>query len=951
MKKIISAAFAVICAVAMLLPLCAAPVMALEADSALGSGKKYEELAKINYTKEQYSSPEAKLATMTLVVENTKYALYVQEYTAETCVVDKTTGQMLFSNPYDVSDSKANATIKYQLLSQILLTYTDSEGLSYSLDSYSAGVGNDQVVLRLIKGGLRVEYTIGDSTKRKIVPYQIEKSRFEENILAPFYEATTTSELSFEEYLAMKRSGDSAQVATAERAEAFDFQRFLSFYTLMDVSDPSLTAREQTVMMENYPATKNMAIYVLPEDITNRQLTDLETYIAQNTEYSLEDMLLDHEQVGFELEGTSPAVFKMALEYTLTEDGLQVRLPSRGISFDTATYRLESVSILPYFGAARTGDRAEDSRFDTGYNFIPDGSGSIINFDQNAAFTRISGTLYGNDFGFYNTTSAATSNYHTWRIPVYGTVTETAYNINDPVLDENGEAMKNEDGTPVTAHRESTARQGYVAIITEGDSLTRIDSVTGGAQHEYNSVYTTFFPRQTDSYPLDGITVSGGVAMYTKAIERRYVGNYTIQYRMLWDEEANYVGMAKAYREFLIKSGALSKLEVNEDIPLYVDLIGDIDTTKKVLGVPVATKTAITSFEDAETIISELKAAGINNQSVRYLGWMNGGMASTAPTKLKVDKVLGGRKGLEKLMQFAKDEGVNLYMDFDFAYVDRLDTFDGYDSSKQAAKTIDGKTAYYKTYNAVTQSFNSFVAEVVSAHSYIDFYSKITEKYSAYYGDTEKNISVGSLGFALNSSQDEEFPLNREDAKNYTVSALEKIRQDYDSVLTTQGNAYTWANVDTILNIPLDSSNRNNISEEVPFIGIVLHGYMNYAGDAINLAGDYEYNLLKTIENGANPYFILAYENTAELKTNGYGQYYAVDWATWKDSVIEEYNKINDAIAPLQGCQITAHEFLGNRVVRVTYDNDTQIYLNYNNFAVTVDELELPAMSFEVIAD
>jgi hypothetical protein len=183
--------------------------------------------------------------------------------------------------------------------------------------------------------------------------------------------------------------------------------------------------------------------------------------------------------------------------------------------------------------------------------------------------------------------------------------------------------------------------------------------------------------------------------------------------------------------------------------------------------------------------------------------------------------------------------------------------------------------------------------------------------------------------------------------KDYTVFALEEIKKDFDQMVVEKGNYYTWQYADTILDIPLDSSNRNTTTAEVPFLGILLHGYMNYTGEAINMAGDYEYTLLKTIENGANPYFVLAYKNISELKKNGYSKYYAVEYSVWKDTIIKEYKKLNEVLAPVQDQIITNHEILQERVVRVSYENGTEVYLNYNNFAVTVNGLEIPAMGFQ----
>ncbi|MBP5288285.1 MAG: hypothetical protein J6Z79_00240 [Clostridia bacterium] len=951
--KILSGVISLILAVSMIAALVPA---AVEAKSPFGDPDLYKFLHDIKYQSKIYHSPEEKIATMTKAVENDRYALYIQEYTAEVVVVDKVTGQKLFTNPWDAADSECSISLQDQLLSQIILDYTDREGSNYKLTSYRDAAEQQQIVVKQIRNGVRVEYTLGAAAKKRIVPRRIERSRFEELILKPFFEATTESEVPFEDYIALKNGSDDDKMK-AESMEAFAFSKVVSFYSLRDLSDPNLTAREQAAMVENYPVTEKMAIYVTDDKIKPADLNTIEGYIKEYTEYSLDDMLSDHEMTEYELEETSPPVFRMALEYTLEKDGFQARLPARGISYDSSTYTLGTIQVLPFLGAGRVsrkelvtvgGENAPadtDIRRDVGYNFVPDGSGTIINFDQNTQKTLISGTVYGPDYGFYDIGSAGAASYQTWRVPVYGTVMEETYVVAEDVYDRNDETLL------LTAAGEYTMKQGFVAFMTEGESLTRIDAAFGGPEHEYNATTTTFFARQTDSYPLDGITVSGGegTASYTKAIERKYVGNYTMKYRFLWDEEANYVGMANAYRRYLIDEGILPKeIDSKSDVSLYLDLLGDIDTTIQVLGVPVSTKAELTTFENAQTIMDELKDAGVKNQILRYLGWMNGGMASTAPAKMDVEGSLGGEKGLEKLVESVRSAGNQIFMDFDFAYVDTVGMFDGFDDKTDTAKTIDGKAAFFKDYNPVMHAFNTQVAYVVASNRVLPIYSKVAEKYGKLFKDGEKFISVGSLGSALSSSQDEEFPMNREDSKSYTISALERIAEDYDHVIVEDGNAYTWRYADHILDLPLDSSNRTNTTAEVPFLGILLHGYKHYTGAAINLAGDYEYNILKTIESGADPYFVIAYQNTALLKTNGYGAYYAVNYETWKENIISEYKRIDEAMKGVQGQSIISHEILDSRVVKVTYENGCVIYLNYNNFDVVEEGVPLSAMDFVV---
>ncbi|MBQ2863276.1 MAG: hypothetical protein IJE84_03790, partial [Clostridia bacterium] len=97
----------------------------------------------------------------------------------------------------------------------------------------------------------------------------------------------------------------------------------------------------------------------------------------------------------------------------------------------------------------------------------------------------------------------------------------------------------------------------------------------------------------------------------------------------------------------------------------------------------------------------------------------------------------------------------------------------------------------------------------------------------------------------------------------------------------------------------------------VPFMGVVIHGSINFTGSPINMEGDMDYALLKAIENGASLYFILSYDNTELLKEDvTLSQYYSVRYDIWKEDVIKIYEKLNNAIGDLQDQLIVGHEFL-----------------------------------------
>jgi hypothetical protein len=115
--------------------------------------------------------------------------------------------------------------------------------------------------------------------------------------------------------------------------------------------------------------------------------------------------------------------------------------------------------------------------------------------------------------------------------------------------------------------------------------------------------------------------------------------------------------------------------------------------------------------------------------------------------------------------------------------------------------------------------------------------------------------------------------------------------------------------VDHVINATIDSSHLAYSSYAVPFFGMVFHGYVNYAGGALNYSGSDDYDLLRSIESGASLYYILCYDNTNYMKDDPMlSKYFGVDYANWYASIVDSYSKLNKAIGGLQKYEITDHK-------------------------------------------
>ena len=928
-----------------------------------------KEVSISDYVTQVYNNPEEKLATMELMRTDGNHQLWVDKRSGEVAWVETDAGgnpteNILFTNPYDVASSKGSKTTKQELLSQIIVSFTDTTGTAKQLYSYTDAALNDQITVQLIKGGVRVEYIIGREDSRKLIPKLIYDESFQENILVNIQGAIDRGDLvedmAYEWFLNAWQEFNPNKMSPGMRMEMIKrYPALGEFYT--DANGEIV----YPVLWSWLPKMSNVA------DTLKREAW-IKMYCP---DYTFEQLDADHEATGYVAEDEKYPVFKMALEYYLSEDeGLSVRLPCNGLRYDAASYTLQNLTVLPYMGAGNyknagvSYETVDENGLPTtavteSYTFFPDGSGALFDHAELGNSTeKLLGYIYGEDFAYHQLIGLK---FHkAVRYPVYGIVSnEVFYEYTYTATNEDGQStdytervsctvktadqiaqeIEKKEGVLKSGDLEDsivTYQRGYVAVVEEADAFTRLQLYHGGALHNYSTVYAYFNPKASDTYSLSGSIASSAESVGISS-DRKYTGSFTLRYYMLTDDNlaqerkvneptykyynSSWLGMAEAYRDYLTNTGKLSKAltqeDVKTDIPLYIEAFGALETKETIATIPVWVMTPLTTFENVWTMYEELSDLNVKNINFKLTGFANGGMYATMPYHLKWEKNVGGAEGFEELI--AKADEINastdgshlgLYPDFDFAYVQSSTTFDGLNLKKDAVKTLDNRYTSYRYYDASIQNFVGFYKLAISPARYSKFYEKLISNYKDY---ELASMSVASLGNTLNSDFDEDDPYNREQSKELTQKALADINNAGYSLMTDGGNAYTWAYVDHILNVELDSSRYLIASATVPFIGSVLHGYVQFAGAPINEEGDVNYAMLRAIENGANLYFILSYQNTTELKEDAFlSEYYSIRYDIWLQDVAKYYNKLNTVLRDVQTKVIIDHEFLvGERIL------------------------------------
>ena len=982
-----------------------------------------EDYLEVTSEESPISTAKAKLDTMQFMLEEYGYQIWADRVTGEVAIVKVATGEMLFTNPWDLSTSKTNSMDeKKNLLSQIIINYTDN-GTSKTINSCVEAAMRGQIKIKYIKGGIRVEYAIGRQNSRYLVPRLISKTAFEEKIVVPMREAinkevkiTITEKNTYRETeKPIKNYPNAAAKGLIEVGGTYNyydlvrmenpefdmagpvdyeldhrtFQRFIVFYKLQDPNAEGLTDKQIETMKNDYPITKKMAVYVFDIKAKTTEILRAEKYIKTWVpDYTFEELDADHMETEYTGQTKAPALFKLALEYTLDTQGLSVRLPANGIRFDESLYQLDSITVLPFMGAGKSSNG--------GYNFFPDGSGALFDYEKlnNKSNTTLTAKVYGVDYAYHTITG---KHQETVKYPVFGsvehwkglkTVTDYDYLITPEERDEYGNIIT--EAVYGTTMIETEEDRGFFAIIEEGDSMAEISTSHLNGSSEYSSMKMTFYPRPTDSYYMEGAISVGANKPFKVVSSRKYVGNYKIRYIMLTDEdlaeetglykyyECSWVGMAKAYRDYLEYTGVFKRLtdaDVDANIPLYIETLGTVETVEKILSMPVNVMAPLTTFEDIKTMYSELSASieakmeeaakennklaadkaakeeneetrleaesisdagtitsemakNFSNINFKLTGYANGGIYATVPYHLNWEESVGGAAGFQDLVDTAREEGFGVFPDFDFAYINSTDIFDGVDQLQHAVKTIDNRYTSRREYDATYQTYVGYYELALSPAFFSRFVTKLSINYMKY---NPSGISVSTLGTALNSDFDEEDPYNREDAMQFTMNSLRQLsllKNEYGEdmkVMTSGGNAYTLQYVDYILDAPLDSSSYNTASNSVPFVGMVLHGYKQYAGTPINEEGNIASAILKAIESGSGIYFKLVYQNTDILKEyEQLSKNYSISYEDWKynsdnagntNNIEDLYVELNNLLSDLQTKLIIDHEFLvANRV-------------------------------------
>ena len=678
-----------------------------------------------------------------------------------------------------------------------------------------------------------------------------------------------------------------------------DKNALMKVYKLYSLDGMTSQVQRDTYL-EKYPGINEMNIYVLNSKLAKFMLTRSEE-ILKDIGYSYEQIDEGYDEIGYTYENTQPPVFVIPVKYSLTEDGLKFECLNSDIRYNTNEYILTNINVLEYFSACESNDK--------GYMLFPEGSGGIISLNKKSSegfpFTR---PVYGKNISSKTTTALEAKPV---MLPVFG--------MND-------------------------GYKGFVAVIEDGAAVASITAEVSGRISVYNNIYASFRRRAFDAYSLD--MQKGAQIMVVEASP--VLSDYSIRYFLLSNGQNDYSNMAAVYRSYLTNTGAIERSKARGSVPLFLNILGSITKNETILTVQFKKTVPLTTFNQAKEIVEQFRATGINNITIKYTGCLNGGLNGRVISKANIESVIGGKSGIQELNSYLESNGMRLYPDANITISKDLGIFDGFFPSVDALTTIDGQTAalqnidlalgipelYYEKYYALTQKKQFDVAK-----SLAESFSKLKVS-----GVSLQNFSEYLFSnYKPSSHQDRQSTLE----KRSEIAAL-FLKEKMD-LLISRADAYLFPYITSSIEIPMPSDASGEISEEIPFVQLVLHGYKQYSTVPLNDVGyDRRKMVLKAIETASSPYYIFMYEDNSILKNTEFNYLYSVNYNTWIEEAMEDYLRINDAVGQFSGKEMIEHKRLHKGVYKTVFEGGKAVYVNYNHEAITIDNIRINAMDYVV---
>lgn len=402
---------------------------------------------------------------------------------------------------------------------------------------------------------------------------------------------------------------------------------------------------------------------------------------------------------------------------------------------------------------------------------------------------------------------------------------------------------------------------------------------------------------------------------------------YEGTYQLLKNDQASYVGIAQSYQANLEARQSIRSLEPTQTPMQVAMLIHEQEPT--FFG---TSRLTMTSMDDVQTIRDRLMEDGIEEQVLVLKGWSDDGLAYRQPYYFN----LPDRQGLIDVMEDVNADGQHVYLEQDYLVSSELSSRVQF--NRDVARNYSKLKMSYRLNRLDNQPINEYY-----------LYPSIAEQKLA--NDLDAIQDLGATGFAFPSLGNTLYSYYDDDRFNRTetLNTVTSMAASLSANAMQRPSAYMFPHLNHYLDMPITNSQLDLFTDLVPLVPYVLKGYIPTFTPYLNFNALGKERLLQMIDFAVNPSYLLTEKPSSELRYTYSNKYFTTAYEDFQDDIRDVYAYIASALDHILGAKVLNRSIIQTGVSRVEYDNGVTLYINYRSTPVTVDEITISALDYEVV--
>lgn len=581
--------------------------------------------------------------------------------------------------------------------------------------------------------------------------------------------------------------------------------------------------------------------------------------------------------------------FRIPVQVTLGEEYAQAEILYDEIE-EYGAARITNIDLFPSFGAGKVGE--------DGYLFLPSGSGALVDYaDSESSSASYRQMVYGENpaVGLLLKTKPEQGAI---RLPVFGA--------------KNGDAA-------------------FLAVLHAGEAAGSIYARGSAGDSPYFAAGAGFVYHQKD---LTGIRDKEANYRTVVMVEDKPVDvNPVVRYYFLRDEDADYSGMARCYRAYLIQRYGL-KPKAQEGRHVALEFFGTTRRKTTFLGIPITRTVNATTFGQTQSILDALREKGAGEADVLLYGFEKGGFENRYPFSAALD---GGEQGYTALRESAPDSRFYLAFDLVRDYGGGFRLF----SHNTYARSLNKVAVVRREPLRSTGDWNTDAPswKYVSAASLLE---KLPDFLKGVPSGNNTGLLLRRFGEELGSDFNPEAPTDRTQMQEVYRRAADQAGKSVGQLAAEGGNAYLLDSASLLTEIPSSNNGHDLFTETVPFYSMVLHGYVSLTSTPVNDAGSPADFLLTLLETGIRPTYRLTGCDPADLAETPLNYLVNTKADNWLDDIAAASACYGEIQKGLGDVPIRSHAYEGPCSV-VTYENGVVLIANHTGVDADCRGRTIPA--------